>query len=89
LSDLACLLIDNKCKESSWPLVAYEGHVSLQSKLYRTLPSGTIQTETIKKSYLPNELIQQIEQEHNHKAGEKRSRSHVTTGNKRVKVEVK
>jgi hypothetical protein len=53
-------------------LVAYEGHVSLQSsRLYRTLPSGIIQTETIKKSYLPTAYIQQLEKEQTHKAGEK------------------
>ncbi|KAI7902740.1 armadillo-type protein [Cokeromyces recurvatus] len=71
LSDLAALLIKTKCKEVSWPLNAYEGYVSLQSKLYRTLPPGAVQAETIKKNYLPKEFLELYEEEQKHKPGEK------------------
>ncbi|KAI8080901.1 armadillo-type protein [Thamnidium elegans] len=87
LSDLACALIDSKCKEASWSLIPNEVRVTLHSnKLYRKLPSTTIQAETIKKNYLPNEYIQQLEKEHHHKSGEKRSRSSISSASKRVKV---
>lgn len=70
MSDLACSLIDSKCKEASWSLVPNEVRVTLHSdRLYRKLPSTTIQAETIKKNYLPNEYVQQLEKEH--KSGEK------------------
>lgn len=72
LSELAGVLIKNKCKDASWPLVAYEGRVSLHSsRLYSTLPAGTIQVETVKKSYLPTSYVQQLEKEQSHRAGEK------------------
>ncbi|KAI9485716.1 MAG: armadillo-type protein [Benjaminiella poitrasii] len=86
LSDLAALLIRTKSKEASWPLNAYEGHVSLQSKLYRTLPAGAVQAETIKKNYLPKEFIELYEEEQKHKPGEKRSRFSSSVSNKKVKV---
>lgn len=70
MSDLACAIIKRKCKEASWSLVAYEGHASLHSsRLYRSLPSGTIQTENIKKNYLPIEYLERLEKDH--KSGEK------------------
>ncbi|CEP19463.1 hypothetical protein [Parasitella parasitica] len=71
LSDLACLLIKTKCKDASWPLNAFGGRVSLQSRLYRALPAGAVQAETIKKSYLPKEFLTKFEDEHKHKSGEK------------------
>ncbi|KAI8646023.1 armadillo-type protein [Parasitella parasitica] len=71
LSDLACLLIKTKCKDASWPLDAFGGRVSLQSRLYRTLPAGAVQAETIKKNYLPKEFLTRFEEEHKHKSGEK------------------
>ncbi|CAO3633172.1 unnamed protein product [Mucor fragilis] len=86
LSDLACLLIKTKCKDASWPLDAFGGRVSLQSRLYHTLPAGAVQAETIKKNYLPKEFLAKFEEEHKHKSGEKRSRSAVSVGNKKVKV---
>jgi sister-chromatid-cohesion protein PDS5 len=60
---MACHLIKQKCKDASWSLAAYEGRISLQSKLYRSLPSGTIQTETMKKNYLPAEYLKELEEE--------------------------
>lgn len=86
LSDLACLLIKTKCKDASWPLNAFGGRVALQSRLYRTLPAGAVQAETIKKNYLPKEFLIKFEEEHKHKSGEKRSRSTASASNKKVKV---
>ncbi|KAL9541955.1 hypothetical protein MBANPS3_008853 [Mucor bainieri] len=86
LSDLACLLIKTKCKDASWPLDAFGGRVSLQSRLYHTLPAGVVQAETIKKNYLPKEFLTKFEEEHKHKSGEKRSRSSVSVSSKKVKV---
>lgn len=71
LSDLAALLIKIKCKDSSWPLNVSQEPVHLQSKLYKTLPSGAVQTETMKKSYLPDSFIAWVEQHHD-KGGDKR-----------------
>ncbi|KAG1459875.1 hypothetical protein G6F56_006067 [Rhizopus delemar] len=47
LSDMTSMLIKTRCKEASWALNAYAGHVSLQSKLYRSLPTGSVQNEVI------------------------------------------
>ncbi|KAI8087857.1 armadillo-type protein [Gilbertella persicaria] len=88
LSDLACLLIKSRCKEASWPLNAYTGHVTLHTKLYQLLPQGAIQAETIKQSYLPKEFLEKYEEEHHHKAGDKRSRftATVTPSSKKIKA---
>lgn len=51
---MTSLLIKHKCNEASWPLNAYTGQLSLQSRLYRSLPSGTVQNEvsgSIKVNY--------------------------------------
>lgn len=45
LSELASYMIKRKCEDMSWPLSAYPQKVSLQSKLYKALPAGSIQTE--------------------------------------------
>ncbi|KAI7878695.1 ARM repeat-containing protein [Lichtheimia hyalospora FSU 10163] len=71
LCDLAAFLINRKCKDASWPLNLSQETVHLQSKLYKTLPSGAVQTETIKKSYLPDSFITWLEQHHD-KGGDKR-----------------
>ncbi|KAI8379771.1 armadillo-type protein [Radiomyces spectabilis] len=73
LSDLACLLIKRKCRNASWPLNAYPKHINLQSKIYRTLPSSSIQAETLKNVYLPEELIRMIETDALQKSSEKRN----------------
>ncbi|EPB84270.1 hypothetical protein HMPREF1544_08990 [Mucor circinelloides 1006PhL] len=86
LSDLACLLIKTKCKDASWPLNAFGGRVTLQSRLYHTLPAGVVQAETIKQNYLPKEFLTKFEEEHKHKSGEKRSRSTASVSNKKVKA---
>ncbi|KAI7872829.1 armadillo-type protein [Spinellus fusiger] len=45
LSDLSCLLIKRRCHAASWPLNAYPHDISIRSKFYRNLPSGSIQAE--------------------------------------------
>ncbi|KAG1201567.1 hypothetical protein G6F35_012276 [Rhizopus arrhizus] len=85
LSDMTSLLIKHKCNEVSWPLNAYTGQLSLQSRLYRSLPSGTVQNETIKKSYLPQAFVEKLEEE-NRKLGDKRARSATTFESKRARV---
>ncbi|KAG1562450.1 hypothetical protein G6F49_000907 [Rhizopus delemar] len=85
LSDMTSLLIKHKCNEASWPLNAYTGQLSLQSRLYRSLPSGTVQNETIKKSYLPQAFVEKLEEE-DRKLGDKRARSATTFENKRARV---
>ncbi|KAI8988168.1 armadillo-type protein [Mycotypha africana] len=86
LSDLAGLIVKTKCKESSWPLNAYEGHISLHSRLYSPLPTGPVQNETIKKTYLPKEYLEIFNEEQKQKTGEKRSRFNFIASNKKVKV---
>ncbi|CEG69090.1 hypothetical protein RMATCC62417_05229 [Rhizopus microsporus] len=71
LSDMTSLLIKYKCKESSWPLNAYAGRVTLQSKLYKSLPPGAVQNETMEKSYLPQAFIEKLEEEERRKLGDK------------------
>ncbi|OAD78951.1 hypothetical protein PHYBLDRAFT_76970 [Phycomyces blakesleeanus NRRL 1555(-)] len=88
LSDLACLLIKRKCHTASWPLNAYPQNINIQSKLYRNLPSGAIQAEILKTSYLPSEFIKSIEDESGNKGSDKRaySRPWATTATKRPRV---
>lgn len=55
-------LIKQRCKEAHWSLAAYEGRVSLQSRLYRTLPVGAVQTETMRNNYLPDAFLKYLEE---------------------------
>ncbi|KAG0164485.1 hypothetical protein DFQ30_009873 [Apophysomyces sp. BC1015] len=88
LSDLACLLIKRQCKNSSWALNAYSQNISLQSKLYKSLPTSAVQTEVMKNNYLPSDLVSSIEAD-GHRGAEKRAqaRSTTTPASKRVKSE--
>ncbi|KAI9491520.1 armadillo-type protein [Zychaea mexicana] len=84
LSDLASLLIKRKCEDASWPLNVYPTRIRLQSKLYRSLPSGAVQTETLKKSYLPAPFLNWLEENHHpHRKGEKRNSAASTSSSKR------
>ncbi|KAI9265204.1 armadillo-type protein [Phascolomyces articulosus] len=84
LSDLASVLIKRKCEDASWPLNVYPTRIRLQSKLYRSLPSGAVQTETLKKSYLPTPFLTWLDENyHPRKGGEKRSSATSTTASKR------
>ncbi|KAF7727823.1 hypothetical protein EC973_006936 [Apophysomyces ossiformis] len=88
LSDLACLLIKRQCKNVSWPLNAYSQHISLQSRLYKSLPSSAVQTETMRTNYLPEDLINTIEAD-GHRGTEKRGQMRLSaaTASKRIKTE--
>ncbi|KAI8141303.1 armadillo-type protein [Fennellomyces sp. T-0311] len=84
LSDLASLLIKRKCEDASWPLNVYSTRIRLQSKLYRSLPSGPVQTETLKRSYLPSPFLEWIQENYqSHRKGEKRGSASSTTSSKR------
>ncbi|KAI8992505.1 armadillo-type protein [Pilobolus umbonatus] len=86
LSDMACLLLKIKCRETSCPLNAYEGQISLQSKLYRTRVSDGTGAGAITQNYLPTPFIEKLEEEYSHKIGEKRTRFGALFSNKKQKV---
>ncbi|KAI9313758.1 armadillo-type protein [Dichotomocladium elegans] len=75
LSDLASLLIKRKCKEATWPLNVYPQNIRLQSKLYRALPTGAVQTETMKKNYLPDTFMAWLDENQNYKTSDKRTQA--------------
>ncbi|KAI8878089.1 hypothetical protein K501DRAFT_229043, partial [Backusella circina FSU 941] len=86
VSDLVCLLIKTKCKESNWPLNALGERIHLHPKLYRPLSSGPVQNETLKTTFLPAPFMDKYEELHNQKLGDKRVRGLSVGSTKKPKL---
>ncbi|GAB5588791.1 Sister chromatid cohesion protein pds5 [Umbelopsis nana] len=61
LSDLTCTLIRQKCKTSSWSLTSYPGRVKLYSELYTSLSTNELQTENMRRTYMPTAVLHEKE----------------------------
>ncbi|RUO96929.1 hypothetical protein BC936DRAFT_141238, partial [Jimgerdemannia flammicorona] len=68
ISDLASLLLRHKCKSASWPLTSYPGQVRMQPDLFKSLGSSSLQSENMKKNYLPKEFQDALEAKAGHEA---------------------
>ncbi|RHZ63282.1 hypothetical protein Glove_330g114 [Diversispora epigaea] len=64
LSDITQYLIRAKSKANSWALPAYPGQVELPSDLFKNLSSPEVIAETMKKNYIPNEFLKELEKTH-------------------------
>ncbi|CAG8540479.1 13092_t:CDS:10, partial [Acaulospora colombiana] len=60
LSDIAQYLIRAKSKANSWSLPAYPGQAKLPGDLFKSLPSP----EVMKRNYIPNEFLKELEKTH-------------------------
>ncbi|KAI9290101.1 armadillo-type protein [Umbelopsis sp. AD052] len=52
LSDLACALMQQKCKASSWSLTSYPGRVKLYTELYTSFATNELQTENMRRTFM-------------------------------------
>ncbi|CAG8667188.1 13334_t:CDS:10, partial [Cetraspora pellucida] len=64
LSDLAQYLIQAKCKAHSWPLAPFLGQSTLPPELFKNIPNAEVASEIMKKNYIPNEFLRELEKTH-------------------------
>ncbi|RUS17197.1 armadillo-type protein [Endogone sp. FLAS-F59071] len=68
LSDLASLWIYHRSKSASWPMTTYPGQIRMQPDLFKSLGSSSLQSEIVKKNYLPKEFQDALEAKAGHEA---------------------
>ncbi|CAG8747158.1 21009_t:CDS:10, partial [Racocetra persica] len=93
LSDLTQYLIQAKCKAHSWSSASFPGQSQLPPELFKNIPNAEVASEIMKKNYIPNEFLKELEKTHgssqirSEKASKKgRPKSTVQTPTKKRKV---
>ncbi|CAG8470078.1 2741_t:CDS:2, partial [Dentiscutata erythropus] len=64
LSDLTQHLVQAKCKAHSWPLAPFPGQSNLPPELFKSIPNAEMASEIMKKNYIPNEFLKELEKAH-------------------------
>ncbi|KAI9596122.1 armadillo-type protein [Syncephalis fuscata] len=72
LSDLAQLIIHERCTSHQWVLTTYPASISLPRDLFRRLSTSTI-AETLRKNYLPSDYLSSRKIQHRNVMSTKRT----------------